>query len=288
MKTKKWYKIQSKADDTAEISIFGDIGFSWWSEGVTAKDFKKDFDEIKNASAINVIINSPGGDVFDGIAIYNIIASQREKVSVEVIGLAASAASVIALAGSTLTMDEGAMLMIHNVWSWSMGNADDFRKMADDLDKISDQLLNIYEAHSDLSAEEIKAFMDKETWFDADEAIEYGFAQSKSEHEDMAASVSFDFAKYGYKHVPEQFKNAEKQLPETARELEALLRDAGFSRKRAIEITSHGFDAEVQRDAGTSEGDQRDTDSPQVDTEENAIDIPYHERIALLDKLHDE
>ena len=264
---KTWYKIQAKSDDVAEISIFGDIGESWWGDSVTAADFKKDFDAIKDSKEIHVLVNSYGGDVFEGIAIYNIIASERPKVSVEVLGIAASAASIIALAGASLVIDESAMFMIHNVWTFAAGDANDFRKVADELDKIGGQLVNIYERHSDLSAGEIQEFMDEETWFTADEAVEHGFADESVEHEAAAASVSID-SKYAYKHVPERFRgNAEgnKKPPETIRDLEALLRDAGYSRKVSTDIAAHGFETD-QRDAGP-EDDQRDSEPPEEETE---------------------
>lgn len=263
MKPKKWYKIQAKSDDVAEISIFGDIGFSWWDEGVTAAQFKKDFDEIKDSEEIHVLINSPGGDVFDGIAIHNIIATERPKVSVEVIGLAASAASIIALAGNTLTMDAASFFMIHNVWSFAMGDAGELRKKADDLDKISGELVNIYEAHSDLSAKEIKEFMDAETWFTAAETVEHGFADESVEHEAAAASVSVDL-KYAYKHTPERFRGdaEDKKPPETIRDFEGLLRDSGFSRKQSETIAAKGF----QTDQGDPEPE--DVQGDPVSTEE--------------------
>jgi ATP-dependent Clp protease protease subunit len=212
-----------------------------------------------------VLINSPGGDVFDGIAIHNIIATEREKVDVEVLGLAASAASIIALAGKSLTIDAGGFFMIHNVWTFAMGDADDFRKQADDLDKISGELVNIYEAHSNLSASEIKEFMDDETWFTAAEAVEHGFADEQIEHEEMAASISVD-SKYAYKHIPERFRGSDegnKKPPENIREFEGLLRDAGYSRKQSETIAAKGFRTE-QGDPVTEDvqGD------PEVDAEE--------------------
>lgn len=274
MKAKKWYNIQAKGDDIAEISIFGDIGSSWWGDSVTAADFKKDFDEIKGRSKINILINSPGGDVFDGIAIHNIIATERAKVSVEVLGLAASAASIIALAGSSLSIDAGGFFMIHNVWTFAMGDADDLRKQADDLDKISGELVNIYEAHSNLSAEEIQEFMDAETWFTAAEAIEHGFADEQVEHEAAAASLSID-PKYAYQHVPDRFRGSAEgntKPPETVRELEAILRDAGYSRQRSVDIAAHGFGTD-QRDS-EPEDDQRDSEPPEEKTEPQNV-IPY-------------
>ena len=275
-KPKKWYKISAAADDddTAEISIFGDIGFSWWNDGVEAGQFKEDFDAIKDKARINILINSPGGSVFEGIAIHNIIATQRAKVHIEVIALAASAASVIALAGSSLKIDTASFFMIHNVWSWAMGDAIEMRKTADKLDKIGGELVNIYEAHSNLSADEIQEFMDAETWFTADEAIEHGFADESVEHEDIAASVSVD-ARYGYEHIPERFRGCGDDIktPDNIRDFEGLLRDSGFSRKQSTDIAAHGFEP-VQGDP-EPEGVQGDPDFSAEETKPHENIIPY-------------
>ena len=98
-----WYKISAQGE-TAEISIFGDIGASWFDDSVSLADFKKDFDAVKDAASIRLLINSPGGSVMDGIGIYNLISSIRQKVTVEVLGMAASIASIVALAGKELVM----------------------------------------------------------------------------------------------------------------------------------------------------------------------------------------
>jgi ATP-dependent Clp endopeptidase proteolytic subunit ClpP len=268
-KNTNWYKIQTKADDVAEISIFGDIGASFWGDGVTPEAFKKDFDAIKDAKEIHLLINSPGGNVFDGIAIYNIIASARQKVQTEILGIAASAASIIALAGSRLTMHEGSFFMIHNAWGLAMGPADEMRKMADTLDKISGELINIYANHSDLDEKEIISYMNNETWFTAEEAYEAGFADEVDEQVPAAASISVDPKIYGYKHVPDEIKanaaDSEKNPPDNIRDLEALLRDAGYSRKDAKRIAATGFEAD-QRDA-EPEAPQRDVAEDVVETD---------------------
>jgi ATP-dependent Clp protease protease subunit len=266
-KNTNWYKIQSKADDVAEISIFGDIGASFWGGGVTPEDFKRDFDEIKNAKEIHLLINSPGGNVFDGIAIYNIIASERKKVYVEVLGLAASAASIIALSGSSLTMHEGSFFMIHNAWGLAMGPAEEMRKMADTLDKISGELINIYESHSALDEKEIIEYMNNETWFTAEEALEAGFADKMDKQMDVAASISVDPSIYGYKHVPEEISERveDKSPPDNIRAYEAFLRDAGYSRKEAKRIAAEGFEAD-RRDA-EPEAPQRDVAEDVVETD---------------------
>ena len=239
-----WYKIQAKADDTAEISIFGDIGNSFWNDGISPETFKKDFDAIKDSKAIKVLINSPGGNVFDGITIYNIINDVREKVSVEVMGMAASAASIIALAGSTVTMRTGSFFMIHHARTFASGPAAELRKVADTLDTVSNELVNIYVKHSDLDAKAIKDYMDEEKWFTASEALESGFADEVDEQSEAAASVSVSFMAYGYQHIPAEIAaHAENDIepPDNIRDHESALRDLGYSIKVAEKIAAVGF-----------------------------------------------
>jgi ATP-dependent Clp endopeptidase proteolytic subunit ClpP len=274
MKAKKWYRISAKADDTAEISIFGDIGGSFFSDGITAESFKADFDAVKDAKHINVLINSPGGNVFDGISIFNMLQKHREKVSVEVIGVAASAASLPALAGSSLKMHTGTFLMIHNPFAVAAGEAKDMRAMAGTLDKLTTEFVNIYEAHSDLSADDIRGYMDDTKWFTAEEAVDAGFAD-ESIADEIAASISIDPNQYAYKHIPDGLRadaEEDRKPPETVRELEALLRDAGCSRKRSADIAAHGFGTD-QRDS-EPEDDQRDSEPPEEKTEPQNV-IPY-------------
>lgn len=272
MRKGKWYRISAKADE-AEISIFGDIG-GWWGETDVAS-FKTDWDAIKNKKSITVLVNSPGGDVFDGIAIYNIIASEREKVDVEVIGLAASAASIVALAGATLAMDDGSHFMIHNASGVVWGTGDDMRDMADTLDKISASLIDIYEANSDLSRKEIQAAMDAETWYSADEAVEAGFATATVGNGEIAAR--FDLARYRYAHVPsEMLENAEPEtFPDSIRDFETFLREAGASRTDAKRIAAHGF---TQRDVEEPEGDSIEPEQSYIsDGEYRKLDLEIME-----------
>lgn len=266
----QWYRVKAE-EDTAELEIFGDIGASWRDEdSVTLADFKRAFDSIKDRGSIRVLINSYGGDVFEGIAIYNVIAAAREKVEIEVMGVAASAASIIALAGKSLTMAEGSFFMIHNAWGMAMGTAEDMRQMAATLEKINGELVGIYENHSDLDVDEIKGYMDEETWFTAEEAVEAGFAVDTVDRGKVAASIRINREKYGYKHTPEGIAaSEEKRVPQTAREFEALLRDSGFSRKRSVEIAARGFDAD-QGEPEPEPDEQRDSAPPEVEAVEQA------------------
>lgn len=244
----KWFAMQA-IGDTAEISIFDEIG-GW---GITVADFKDAFDLVKDKKAITVYINSPGGDVTTGMALYNLLAQVRDKLTIEVIGIAASIASVVALAGKELpVMDEGTYYMIHNPWSVAWGEADDLRKTADVLDKMRGELINLYAARSGLDADEIGQMMDDETWLTADEAVEKGFASRVHKTVKAAALASFDLSKIGFQHPPKALAPKPRALEiQTIRDYEGFLRDAGFSRAEAEALASGGYKT-LRRDAGAS------------------------------------
>lgn len=180
-----WYKIQSKASaEMVDVYLFNEIGM--W--GVTAQDFINDIKEHKE-QPMNLHVNCVGGDVFDGMAIYNVLLKRTQKTTVYVEGIAASMGSVIALAGDEVIMSENSLLMIHNAWGGTMGEADDMRKYANILDKLSDESADIYVKKTGLSLEEVKDMMDEETWLNAEEALEYGFVDSISDAIKVAAKV---------------------------------------------------------------------------------------------------
>jgi ATP-dependent Clp endopeptidase proteolytic subunit ClpP len=196
-----WYALEERNEE-AEISIFDEIG-GWW--GVSVKQFKKDFDSVRNKAEIRLILNSPGGNVFDGMAVYNILSKVRRKLTVEVIGLAASSASIVALAGRKLVMGEGAYFMIHNPWGFALGDAEEMLRTAELLEKLRGELANIYTAHSSLSRDQILERMREETWYTAAEAVEAGFASTVVQHGEVAA-CAFDLSGYKYAHVPETIR----------------------------------------------------------------------------------
>lgn len=165
-----WYTINNKADIT-EISIYDEIGYV----GVTASDFIRDLDSVKS-NKISLRLNSPGGDVFDGIAIMNALKNHKAEVTVHIDGLAASIASVIAMAGDHVVMAKNATLMIHDAWTMGIGNSQDLRKTADLLDKTSDNIASIYADRSGSDVEAWRNMMREETWFSAEEAVEAGLA----------------------------------------------------------------------------------------------------------------
>lgn len=200
--TPKWFRMETTATEpsVADIYIFDMIGGwiddLWGFSGVTtAKSFLDELSKLPEAvKTLRLHINSPGGDVFSAVAIANTLRDQRASksrtVDVLIEGLAASAASVIAMAGDTVRMADNALFMIHNPWSWVVGEAKDMRQSADELDTVRDTLISTYQWHSTLSREEIAALMDATTWMDADEAIARGFATAKVEGLKAAATLN--------------------------------------------------------------------------------------------------
>lgn len=167
------------SNGVAELMIYDEIGFDWWTgEGMTAARFSEELAAIGKADTINVRINSPGGDVFDGLAIYNQLRRHSAKIVVDVDGVAASIASVIAMAGQEVRMGQSAMMMIHNAMGGVMGNAQDMLEFAEVLQKIDGELAETYADKSGRDVAEFRDLMDKETWLSADEAIELGMADS--------------------------------------------------------------------------------------------------------------
>lgn len=232
--------------DDAEVFIYGDIG-GWWG-GVSAEEFAKEVAAL-DAKTLNVRLNSPGGLVFEGVAIYNALARHSAHVVIHVEGIAASIASVIAMAGDEVRIAEGSRFMIHDPWSIVMGSAVDMRAEADVLEGLKSDLIDIYAARTDQSRDDLAAWMTAETWLSARDAVDKGFADSmtpakKKEKKDALARSA----------VLRQFRNApqdlttEEEVP-AIREFEAFLREGeGLSQTQAKRIAAATRVITVQRD----------------------------------------
>lgn len=189
----KFWTIRAAEDapDVAELLLYGEISdVTWWGDEVTPKQFKADLDALGNVREIKVYINSIGGDVFAGQAIHSMLRRHPAKVTVYIDGLAASIASVVAMAGDVVYMPRNAMMMLHNPWSLAVGNAEVFRKMAEDLDKIRESMVAAYQDKSGLDRDKIIELMDAETWLTAEEAVKLGFADEIEEAKQVAASLA--------------------------------------------------------------------------------------------------
>jgi ATP-dependent Clp protease protease subunit len=235
----KWDKtiMAEKKESTPSIDIFDVIGSDFFGDGFTAKRMSAALRSIGEDKDVVVNINSPGGDVFEAATIYNLLAQHKGNVTINILGLAASAASVIAMAGDTIRISKIGFLMIHNAWSCVCGNKDDLRECADILEKFDESILATYSSRASVEEKKIAKMMENETWIGADEALEYGFADEIIET----------------KKAPEQ--DSEKQTKAQAkRKMEMALAHEGFSRKEREEI----FQRAGVRDA--AEPVQRDAD----------------------------
>jgi ATP-dependent Clp endopeptidase proteolytic subunit ClpP len=232
--------MEKKSEELAEIEIFDEIDNFW---GIGPKDFKAKLDEIKGAKNIKLMLNSPGGSVFDGMAIYNMLAAHRDKLDIEVVGLAASIASIIALSGRKLTMATGAYYMIHNPLTVMVGDSEDLRKTADLLDKMKGEFVSIYKKKSNKDEKEISDMMDEETWLTSDEAIAAGFADDSEDYGEIAAKIDSNIAKHFAKVSESITKVDNKDGITNPRELESVLRDAGCSKREAVAIVADGWKA---------------------------------------------
>lgn len=225
--------------DDATITIYDVIGEDRWTGGgFTDKQMAAALRGIGDRD-VTVDINSPGGDMFEGIAIYNMLAQHKGRVTVNVMGLAASAASIIAMAGDTINMSAGSFMMIHNAWGVVVGNKADMRASADVFDGFDGGLADIYEARTGLNRSEIVKLMDAESFFSVSEAINLGFADGPAQTSAAANAAA----------KPDPALMARRQT-------EAALAKAGFSRgDRKNMIAALGGAA---RDAGQPNSAARD------------------------------
>ena len=199
---KSWYTIRARTSGT-EVLIYDEIG----AYGVSAKGFLAELGALPDDAAIDLRLNSPGGSVFDAVAIYNALKRHAGDITVWIDGIAASAASYIAMAGNTIVMPENSFLMIHDPSGLVMGTAEDMRSTAEALDKVKGSLIQGYASKSGKGDEEIAALMAAETWLDAKDALDLGFIERIAEPVKLAAS--FDVAR---------FRNAPPEVVEAASE----------------------------------------------------------------------
>ena len=241
-----WYRMETE-DPEPVVYIYDGIGMF----GVSAEEFVQDFDGI-NAEKITLRLNSPGGDVFDGIAIYNSVKGHPAEVKVKVDGLAASAASLIAMAGDTIHMSEASMMMLHEPWGFTIGNASEHRDTAALLDKIGEQALDIYSARSGIDKEDLRAIAAAETWFTGPEALEAGLATSVDEGGSSAQNASLMFDLSVFSNTPEEIQ-FEPSDDVTRRGIEQALKSVGLSRKEIRTLMKAGYTSSQSQNADEDE-----------------------------------
>lgn len=211
---RKFETFHNEASNNTEITIYGIIGDSWWEDSVSASDIDNALKAINGDIVIN--LNSPGGDAFDGIAIYNRLKKHNGKVTINIDGWACSAASVIAMAADELVMGLGSMLMIHEASTLVWGTKTNMRKEADVLENLEDGIIDIYMTKANIEREEIRNMVDAETWFSASKAVEIGFATSTSSSVENTKDEEITQLKASLQNLQnelDQMKNQQNQAP---------------------------------------------------------------------------
>lgn len=222
------------------IDVLDVIGEDFWGEGVTAKAVSE---KLKGMSgSVKVRVNSPGGDMFEGLAIYNMLRAHNGPVEIEVLGLAASAASIIAMAGDEIVMGPGSVMMIHNAWGMVVGNRHDMREAADVFETFDTSMVKLYAARTGRERDDIAKMMDDETFLDAEAAVEAGFATRVDGQ--LSASAKMDT------------KNAEHIL--ARRRIEAALARDGVPRNERPGLISQALADVAPRDASDDDPAARD------------------------------
>lgn len=222
-------------DEDRAISIYDAIGYDpWTGEGVTAKRVAGALRSL-GKGPVTVNINSPGGDMFEGLAIYNLLREHEGEVNVKVLGLAASAGSVIAMAGDTVQIARAGFLMIHNAWVVAMGNRNDLRELATWLEPFDAAMGDIYAVRTGLEPKAIAKLMDSESWIGGAAAVEQGFA------DELLASDQVG-------------RGSANASASAVRRLEAALRNSGMPKSEAMRLISE-FKSSAGDPAGSGEGD---------------------------------
>jgi ATP-dependent protease ClpP protease subunit len=236
------------------ISIYEAIGVDpWTGGGVTASRVAGALRSM-GAGPVTVNINSPGGDMFEGLAIYNLLREHKGEVTVKVLGLAASAASVIAMAGDTIQIARAGFLMIHNAWVVAVGNRNDLREYADTLEPFDRAMAGIYAARTSMDEKAVGKLMDAESWIPGADAIEHGFADELLPSDQVTQKDS-------------------KAKASAARRIEAGLRVAGHSKTEAMCLISE-LKAERGDPVGHGEGDPTELDPAAFANALRAFSVP--------------
>lgn len=194
-------EIKAKGNQSAEIMIYDDIGEGWLG-GISAKQFADEVKKLGRLESLTVRINSYGGSVFDGLAIYNTLKSNPARVNIHIDGIAASIASIIAMSGDDISMAGNGFFMIHDPWTVAAGTASDLRDQADIMDKVRDSLLDTYTKKASVKRDVISDMMAAETWMNATEALDYGFIHSVSGEMQVAACANPEILSK-FKHKPD-------------------------------------------------------------------------------------
>lgn len=261
-----WYSINAKQTDKfVDVYLYDEVG----SYGVSAKDFVEDIKLLKGKD-IYLHINCVGGEVFDGMAIYNTLKKYKGKVVAYVEGIAASMGSVIPLAADEIIMSENSLYMIHNAWGGAMGEAKDMRKTATLLDKLSSEIANIYSKKTNLPLSQIEEMMDEETWFNSEEALQYGFIDRISDAVMVAAK--YDITKFKnktQKEIVNQLNNNKKSKTMT----EELKSWFGAKVEEIVAAVKGGVDTKEVSEVNVILADNEEISNKLSELESKVVDV---------------
>lgn len=217
---------------TGEIWLYDQIGPSFWGDGITDKQFQKELSALGKVTTINLRINSPGGDVFHGTTIYNLLKSHPARVVVDIDGLAASIASVVAMAGDEIRIAGNAMMMIHNPHGMAVGDSSEMKRVAALLDQVKVNLADTYAARTGNGRAQVQAWMDDETWLTADAAVQMGFADAVTQEQRVAACFQ---QLQAYRNLPPGLKLLQSSAaqPPARRDINTVRIQQQYERLRA-------------------------------------------------------
>lgn len=207
MTIKKGFQFYNRGGKRAEVFVYDDIGEGWFG-GISSKEFAEEIKKLGDVTDINVRINSQGGSVFDGVAIYNTLLNHPARITVDIDSAALSIASVIAMAGDEINMASNALFMIHEPHGVFSGGAAQLRKDADLLDMVGEQIIETYAKNRKISHDLLRGWVAAETWFSADEALAAGFVDKVTGEMKVAAHI--DLARF--KNAPEHLQNQRKVI----------------------------------------------------------------------------
>ena len=215
----KFNVVHNEEEKTTNITIYGVIGKSWWNDSFSASDIDNALNEAGDNDIV-INLNSPGGDAFDGISIFNRLKRHEGKVTIHIDGWACSAASVIAMAGDEVIMELGSMMMIHEASNIVWGTKTDMRKEADVLEELEEGIIDIYMTKAKISREEVREKVDAETWFSAKKALELGFAtkaEGTANDDDNNATMSIEEKQQILNELKNTLKPKEPDTPTNER-----------------------------------------------------------------------
>lgn len=261
----KFWEIKNVVqDESADIYIYNEISSWEWEDTTSAQSFRKDLEALGNVKKLNVMINSPGGSVGDGLTIASLLQRHKAYVTAYVDGMACSIASVIACAADKLVMGRSSLLMIHNALTWTYGNAKDLRKQADDLDAVTGSLRQMYlmKAGDKLTEEKVIELMDNESWLSAKECVELGLCDEILETNKMVAKLPSKF-KGMYNNIPKELLNQMNEVNEM---------DKVENKETEVEEKTEETVEPVVEETETTEETATETKEEVVDEKESKIE----------------